>query len=161
MRVHVASQPTSGVELDLAAETAAPKYIAVRYNGGSSDYNSVTISSVLVRKTPSCAQPGTPTATPGVGSVSISWTTGPETAWNIQYKLASVSSWDGAGVTTVAVTENPYPLTGLQQGVSYKVRVQANCGGEDGVSNWSDEASFTTDCEGIAALPWNANFGVA
>ncbi len=153
-----ASQPTTGVELDLAAEAAAPKYIAIRYNGGSSDYNSVTISSISIRKTPGCLKPGTPSATPGVGSAEISWTAGSETAWNLQYKLASVASWDGAA--QVAVTENPYELSGLEQGVTYKVRVQAACAGED-PSDWSDEAEFTTDCDVIAALPFIETFDAA
>ena len=151
-----ASQPTSGVELDLAAEAAAPKYIAVRYYDGGSNLANATISSVYVRKTPNCLAPTGVAGTPGVGSASISWTeSGSAEAWNLQYKTGS-ADW-----TTVAVTENPYNLTGLEQGVSYKVRVQANCGGEDGVSDWSDEASFTTNCEGIAALPWYADFSVA
>lgn len=150
-----ASQPTSGVELDLAAEAAAPKYIAVRYYDGESNLANATISSVYVRKTPNCLAPTGVAGTPGVGSASISWTeSGSAEAWNLQYKTGS-ADW-----TTVAVTENPYNLTGLEQGVSYKVRVQAACAGED-PSDWSDEASFTTNCEGIAALPWNANFGVA
>ena len=145
-----ASQPTSGVELDLAAEAAAAKYIAIRYNGAS-NLSQASISAVSIRKTPTCLKPGTPSVTPGVGSASISWTeNGSAEAWNLQYKTGS-DDW-----TTVAVTENPYALNGLEQGVSYKVRVQANCGEE--LSDWSDEASFITDCEGIAALPWYADF---
>lgn len=146
-----ASQPTSGVELDLAAEAASAKYIAIRYNGAS-NLSQASISAVSIRKTPTCLKPGTPSVTPGVGSASINWTSD-ASAWNLQYKTGS-DDW-----TTVAVTENPYALSGLEQGVSYKVRVQANCGEE--LSDWSDEASFITDCEGIAALPWNADFSQA
>ena len=154
-----ASQPTSGVELDLAAEASAPKYIAVRYNGGSSDYNSVTISSISIRKTPGCFKPTGVAGTPGVGSASINWTNGgSEEAWNIQYKLASVASWDGAA--QVAASTKPFELTGLEQGVTYKVRVQAACAGED-PSDWSDEAEFTTDCDVIAALPFIETFDAA
>ena len=149
-----ASQPTSGVELDLVAEASAPKYIAVRYNGGSGDYSNVQISAISIRKTPTCLKPTGVAGTPGVGSASIDWTKGSsETAWNLQYKTGS-ADW-----TTVAVTEKPYELTGLEQGVTYKVRVQANCGEE--LSDWSDEASFTTNCAAIAALPWYADFSVA
>ena len=150
-----ATQPTNGVELDLAAEAAAAaaKYIAVRYNGASS-WASASISAISIRKTPTCLKPTGVAGTPGVGSASIDWTKGSsETAWNLQYKTGS-ADW-----TTVAVTEKPYELTGLEQGVSYKVRVQANCGEE--LSDWSDEASFTTNCTSIDALPWFADFSVA
>ena len=147
-----AAQPTSGVELDLAAEVAAPKYIAIRYNGASS-MSQASISAISIRKTPTCLKPTGIDGTPGVGSATISWTaSGSEEAWNLQYKTGSAADW-----TTVAVTENPYSLTGLEQGVTYKVRVQAACAGED-PSDWSDEASFITDCAAITALPWYADF---
>ena len=149
-----ASQPTSGVEIDLADEADAPKYIAIRYNGASS-LSSASISAISIRKTPTCLKPTAVAGTPGVGSAEISWTAGSETAWNLQYKLASAANWtDAEGTIT-----NPYALNGLEQGVTYKVRVQANCGEE--LSDWSDEASFVTDCEGIATLPWYADFSVA
>ncbi len=143
-----ASQPASGEELNLENEAAAVKYIAVRYTSTSA-YASGSITSVQLRKTPTCLKPGTPSVTPGVGSASINWTSD-ASAWNLQYKTGS-ADW-----TTVAVSTKPYELSGLEQGVSYKVRVQANCGEE--LSDWSDEASFITDCEGIAALPWYADF---
>lgn len=147
-----ASQPATGVELNLENEAAAVKYIAIRYSSTSA-YASGSISSVLVRKTPTCAKPVDVTATPAVGAATIDWTS-EAAAWNLQYKLASAANWtDAEGTIT-----NPYALSGLEQGVTYKVRVQANCGEE--LSDWSDEASFTTNCEGMA-LPWDANFSVA
>lgn len=155
-----ASQPASGEELNLENEAAAVKYIAVRYTSTSANASG-SITSVQLRKTPTCAKPTAVAGTPGVGSASISWTNGgSEEAWNLQYKLASVSSWDGAGVTTVAVTEKPYNLSGLEQGVSYKVRVQAACAGED-PSDWSNEAEFTTNCTAISALPFIETFDAA
>ncbi len=75
-----ASQPTSGVELDLAGETSGAKYIAIRYNGTSS----MLISGVQVRKTPTCVKPTDVTAVPRVGSATIDWTSDAE-AWKLQY----------------------------------------------------------------------------
>ena len=149
-------QPTSGVELDLAAEAAAAKYIAVRYNGASS-LSTASISAISIRKTPTCLKPTGVAGTPGVGIASINWTNGgSETAWNLQYKLASAASWtDAEGTIT-----NPFVLNGLEQGVSYKVRVQAACAGEE-LSDWSDEAEFTTNCEDVAALPFIETFDAA
>ena len=144
-----ASQPTTGVELNLQNEPAAAKYIAIRYTATSA-YASGSISSVLLRKTPTCAKPTDVTATPAVGAASIDWTS-EATAWNLQYKLASATDW-----TPAAVTAKPFELTSLAQGASYKVRVQANCGDE--LSDWSDEITFTTNCSSIDALPYYADF---
>lgn len=153
-----ASQPTPGIEIDLVDEVDAPKYIAIRYNGASSWAQS-SISAISIRKTPNCLVPTDVAGAPSVGGAEISWTAGgSETAWNIQYKLASVASWDGAA--QVAASTNPFELTGLEQGVTYKVRVQAACAGED-PSDWSDEAEFTTDCDVIAALPFIETFDAA
>lgn len=144
---------TSGVELDLKDEAEAVKYIAVRYPGGSSNYANVQISAINIRVTPTCLKPTEVQADADITSAEISWTKGgDETAWKLQYKLASVSSWSDA----IDVTENPYELTGLTEGSVYKVRVQANCG--EALSDWSDEAQFTTDCGTIATLPYEADF---
>lgn len=144
-----ASQPTSGVELNLAGEATGAKYIAIRYNGSSS----MLISGVQVRKTPTCNKPTDVTAVPSVGSATISWTSDAE-AWKLQYKTGS-EDW-----TEVAVAGKPYEITGLAQGTNYKVRVQAACAGEE-LSDWSDEVTFTTNCASIDALPYYADFSEA
>ena len=141
-----ASQPTSGVELNLAGEATGAKYIAIRYNGSSS----MLISGVQVRKTPTCVKPTGITAVPSVGSATISWTSDAE-AWKLQYKTGT-EDW-----TEVAVTEKPYEIAGLTQGTNYKVRVQAACAGDE-LSDWSDEVDFTTSCSGIDAIPYYADF---
>lgn len=145
----------SGKEIDLSTTSApdAAGYLAIRYNYASSPYASGSVDNIRVRKTPTCLKPTNLDATPGVGSLNISWTAGTETAWNLQYKTGS-ADW-----TTVPVTENPYLLSGLEQGVSYTVHVQADCGGEQ--SDWSDEAQFTTKCATIDALPFIADFSQA
>ena len=154
------ASPVSGTEYDLA--TLAPeaaKYLAIRYNGAN-NWAQASISAINIRKTPTCAKLDAPTATPGEGSeyntASITWTAGSETAWNLQYKLASASAWTDA----TGEIASPFELSDLEQGVSYKVRVQANCG-EEGTGDWSDETTFTTNCATIDALPYYADFSQA
>lgn len=150
----------SGTEYDLASLAPAdPKYLAIRYNGANNLAQSA-ISAVSIRRTPSCLMPSDVAAgSITSSSASISWMeNGSATAWNLQYKLASVASWDGAAQVTVS--EKPYSLSGLEQGTNYKVRVQAACAGEK-LSDWSDEAEFTTSCSGIDELPFIADFSVA
>lgn len=145
------TQPTSGVELNMEGEIAAAKYIAIRYNG-SDAWSQASISAISIRKTPTCLKPTDVTATPAVGAATINWTS-EATAWKLQYKLASAASWS----EEINVATKPYNLMGLAQGTSYKVRVQAACAGEE-LSDWSDEASFITDCEAVAALPFVETF---
>lgn len=150
---------TSGVEKDLAT-TSAPAsagYLAIRYFNTTSEYATGSVDNVVLRKTPSCLAPTAVAATPGVGSATITWTAGgSETAWNLQYKLASAASWtDAEGTIT-----SPFALNGLEKGITYKVRVQAACAGAE-LSDWSDEVEFTTNCEDVAALPFIETFDAA
>ncbi len=149
---------TSGEEIDLAT-TSAPAsagYLAIRYFNTTSEFATGSVDNVVLRKTPSCFKPTAVAGAPGVGSASISWTeNGSADVWNLQYKTGS-ADW----TTVAAVTENPFALGGLEQGITYKVRVQAACAGED-PSDWSDEAEFTTNCEDVAALPFIETFDAA
>ncbi|MCR4965894.1 MAG: fibronectin type III domain-containing protein [Bacteroidales bacterium] len=108
-------------------------------------YNSPSMTSYTTYTfTTACTPPTCPTpasisvANIGSTTADISWvSTGTETAWNIEYKLASDPTW-----TVVPVTTNPYTLTGLTAATAYDVRVQADCGAGD----FSDyrTTSFTT-----------------
>ena len=150
---NLAAYGASVFEMSLAAAPAEAASIAIRFTGTNAYSSLAYFDNLRVRKTPNCAQLDAPTATPGTDNATISWTAGSET-WNLQYKTGS-ADW-----TTVAVSENPYTLSGLAQGTTYKVRVQADCGSGD-LSDWSDEAEFTTSCSGIAELPYIADFSVA
>lgn len=141
-----------GKEIDLAS---APAYarLAIKYTGANA--NSASISSVYLRKTPTCLKPVISLVDADKESAAIAWTGSNAESWNLQYKLASAASWSAS----IPVTENPYTLEGLAQGTTYKVRVQGACSDED--SDWSDEAQFTTACDVIAALPFTETFDAA
>ena len=74
-------------------------------------------------------------------SATITWTAGStETAWELQYKEASASSWSNSINVTGTPSHNP---TGLTAGTQYQVRVRAVCSATE-TSNWSSVAAFTT-----------------
>ena len=77
----------------------------------------------------------------GISSASLNWTeTGTATTWQICV--------NGDEDHLINVTSTNYTFTGLTPGTTYSVKVRANCGGSDGVSEWSMEKSFTTyTCE--------------
>ncbi len=89
-------------------------------------------------------------------TAQIAWTNGgSETAWNIEYGPAGFTQGSG---TTVAATTNPYTLTGLTEGTTYDVYVQADCGSGD-VSYWTSQAvSFTTTCNPYTTFPFSESF---
>ncbi|MCR4966131.1 MAG: fibronectin type III domain-containing protein [Bacteroidales bacterium] len=92
---------------------------------------------------PSCPAP-TSIAVANIGSTSadVSWVSaGTETAWNVEYKLATDTAWTEANVTT-----NPYTLTGLTAGTAYDVRVQADCGAGE-VSTYKETSFNTSICD--------------
>ena len=127
--------------------------------GSSSDfYNDLLVDDVKVRETPSCTQPsllGSSNLT--AASADLGWTAGgTETAWNVEYGPAGFTLGTG---TLVAVTANPYSLSGLTSATTYEYYVQADCGNGD-LSPWSGPSSFTTSCSTFSA-PFAEGFETA
>ncbi len=101
-----------------------------------------------------CPAPTDLTAgTPGPNSVELNWKkNGAETAWQIsigdESDLIDVTTSNVQTTHTVIngnlTTFINYTLTGLTAGTDYTVKVRANCGNTDGVSEWSNSENFTT-----------------
>ena len=100
--------------------------------------NNIHIDNVSIDYIPNCAKPtGLAKANVAAHTVDLSWTeNGTATAWQICIN----DDMDHL----VDATTNPYTLTSLDPETAYTVKVRANCGGSDGVSQWSNEVSFTT-----------------
>ena len=84
----------------------------------------------------------TATLTSGDGAVAdLSWTeTGEATNWILEYSTAD----DFTGATSVNVSGTPAQhITGLTAETTYYARVKADCGSEDGQSEWSSTIHFT------------------
>ena len=108
----------------------------------TSDPSAGTLTTLTVNCTPpSCPRPSSVSVS-NIEDVSatVNWvSTGTETAWNIEYKPTSSSTW-----STEYATTNPYTLTGLTATTMYDLRVQADCGGE--VSDWRETTFQTAGC---------------
>jgi len=90
-----------------------------------------------------------------ISSVQIDWTVGnSETSWNVEY--GPIGFTQGMG-TTVNVMTNPTTTisSGLAEATGYDVYVQADCGGTDGVSVFTDVLPFYTK-----AAPYNVADGI-
>lgn len=102
---------------------------------------------------PSCLPPANLTVdniTTGEGE--ISWEDHGESEWIVYYKKSTENDY----TELEGVTDNPYPLGGLDPATTYNVYVKANCGGEN--SDPSAVITFTTECAAVTAFPWNENF---
>ena len=101
-----------------------------------------SIDDITIEEGPSCPPPDFLTASNfTTDSATLFWTeNGVATAWNIEYGPKGFTQGQG---TTVAVSNNPYTLTGLSPATSYDYYVQADCSGGD-TSTWKGPYTFST-----------------
>ena len=117
--------------------------------------NHVAIDDIAVKELSPCPPPsnlsvGNITA----GSATLSWTTGGDTLWNIEWGLAGFTP--GTGTQIKGVNTQPYVLSGLSQSTAYDVYIQDSCIGL-GTSNWAGPLNFTTGCS-VSVFPWVEDF---
>lgn len=117
--------------------------VSVMANCGDDDGTSLPSNEVSFATEISCFAPTALTVTDSTTStMTLSWTNGSEgqDAWEIEYKKAGDAEFTRKNVTT-----NPYTLGELEDGKSYTLRIRANCGETDGLSQWSSEITHATE----------------
>ena len=130
---------------------AGVKYVAIQCWSDNRFYLYIDDFSVAEYEAPKCPAPtALEVSNIAAKSATLAWTS-EATAWNYQLS-ADGENWD----EPQAAATNPFELTGLKANTLYYVRVQNNCG-EDGVSEWTDAVSFTTEC-GALSLPYSEDF---
>ena len=130
---------------------AGVKYIAIQCWSDNQYYLYIDDFSVTEYEAPKCPAPtALEVSNIAAKSATLAWTS-EATAWNYQLS-ADGENWD----EPQAAATNPFELTGLKANTLYYVRVQNNCG-ENGVSEWTDAVSFTTEC-GALSLPYSEDF---
>ncbi len=80
-------------------------------------------------------------------TATVSWV-GDAENYTIRYRLSGSEEYS----EEIPVAENTYSLTDLTASTTYVVEVQANCGEDDGDSQWGTK-SFNTACDIITDLP--------
>ena len=117
--------------------------VTVSYRDGHGSGKSATSQSVSIAAPTPPGKVALPTLMPGDGSLDVSWSVPSSgstqiTKYNIQYKITTVSSWTSAG----AVTGTSKTISGLMNGTSYHVQVQA-CNAPTRCGLWSNSATGT------------------
>ena len=91
---------------------------------------------------------GTASACPKPKGLTVNYTGGTtaEVSWTSDADNWQLAFVDGEGtITSVStVSENPYTLSGLALGTTYRLAVRSICG-SDSESEWTSPVSFTTD----------------
>lgn len=132
------SAPTYNFSILTTATTYDVKVRAICAVGDTSAYTAIVN---FTTGTQSCATPTNLTATAiNTAGATIAWTAGgSETSWELDYKLASASTW-----TTVNVNTTPsHILNTLVPSTAYNVRVRAVCG--SGLfSSYTSVTNFST-----------------
>ena len=85
--------------------------------------------------------------------MTLAWTTGGATSWQIEY--GPVGFTQGAGTTVTAAT-NPFTVTGLNASTTYSFYVRDVCGPSSN-SSWVGPVSGSTAC-GVITAPYSENF---
>ena len=86
----------------------------------------------------SCDTPTNVQVNAASNSANVSWTS-TESAWIVEYKLATASNW----TASPTLTTTTYNITGLTAATNYVVRVKSVCDASN-ESDWSAEIPFTT-----------------
>ena len=128
--------------------TTAP-FIAFVYDSTAS--NLFFVDDVRIKKMATCGEP----AAPQISDITANTAVVRWEAFAPAYQVALIHGADT--VKQMVAANDSLLLKNLAAATSYVVKLRAFCNENDS-SEWSAPASFLTDCEPIAALPWNEDF---
>ena len=138
-----------------ANDTVQIRFISNK-TAGNINTADVSIDDVKLIETPTCLQPTNFQATASTTtSVTLSWTTGGATTWNIEYGPIGFVPGNG---TVVSATTNPFTVTGLSPSQQYHFYVRDSCA-VGNVSFWTGPIQYNTLC-GTVLAPYYENFDV-
>ena len=131
-------------------------------DGGTQDFDDLSIDNLSVNSPPSCISPtGLTASNVTATSVDLDWNSEPTATSG--YDWVIMNSGDDPDVDTPAaepansVTGTTASVSGLSSNTPYNAYVRSNCGGGD-KSDWSNAESFTTLCATITSFPYTESF---
>ena len=137
-----------------ASDSVTFKWVATRNPPGFFPGGDMAIDDFSVDNAPSCPAPSVPTSTAtSTSSVTLAWTTGGATAWDIEYGPVGFTTGSG---TVVPASSNPFTVTGLSTSTSYDFYVRDVCSATSS-SVWMGPVAAQTNC-GVITAPSTENF---
>ena len=154
-------QHTSGTaawtELVIDLSAYANDTVVVRLRSIQSVFGNaghVAVDDIAIYEQPTCPKPSALSSSGKTEtSITLSWTSGGATNWQIEYGPTGFTPGTG---TIVNANSNPFVLNGLTPGTIYDAYVRDSCGIGD-VSFWSLATTFQTNCS-VYTAPWSDDF---
>lgn len=144
-------------EAIVSLTTYANDTIRLRFKGskpGFSFQSEIAVDDIEIDEAPQCPKPSLLASTSATAtSITLSWTTGGATNWQIEYGAPGFALGSG---TLINVTSNPYTITNLTPNTIYDIYVRDSCG-VGSVSDWSTVSEDTTLCS-VFSAPYTENF---
>ncbi len=136
-----------------ANDTIKVRFRAYRLNPFSLNAG-ISIDDFDVHEQPTCPQPSSLAVTgAGASSVTLAWTSGGASDWQIEYGSPGFTLGTG---TVVNANANPFSVTGLNPSTTYQFYVRDSCSATD-VSFWTGPVTASTVCLPVPA-PFTENF---
>ncbi len=125
------------------------------YRNSTFAFNSVVgLDDFDIHEQPTCPKPSNlQVMGQTANSVSLSWTSGGATDWQIEYGINGFTLGTG---TIVSAGTNPFTVSGLNSSTTYDFYVRDSCSATD-KSDWFGFVSQSTDCLPVLA-PYFENF---
>ena len=154
----IGEQGNQWFERRILLPSFAGQTVRIRFTASTgtapTQFGDIAIDDLSIIEGPTCPFPTLLTSTAQTNnSVTLSWTTGGATNWQIEY--GPVGFTPGAG-TLVNAGTNPFTVNGLNPSTTYDFYVRDSCGAGD-VSDWEGPLTQNTTC-GILAAPYFQNF---
>lgn len=140
------SQGAAWLESIIDISAYAGDTVQIRFTANKTTFGNqsdIAIDDISIDDAPNCPKPTLLQVTNTTATeITISWTTGGASDWQIEYGPTGFANGSG---TIINTSTNPFTITGLTPNTGYDMYVRDSCSATE-VSEWSAVAFDTTDC---------------
>ena len=139
------------LEYNLSAYEGQTVYVAIK--AISTNEYTVYVDDVLTSGEPLCNVPENGAgAAVSTNEIAYMWDTTGANSYDYYFATVDTDVPDGASTPTGNTASLSVNIASLMANTTYYFYVRSNCGGSDGVSEWSDVITVTTPCDAVAGI---------